>query len=259
MILFCRSFLLHNFPRECLKKKRTKKVNKCSLSERMSNCVKVLWCQYPPKWPWLWFLPECFSLNSQIFAFTRQPVSRAWKHSGASGRRAGGGIVWRGVEGGGGGVGNAPFLKFSCAFGSECCSTVENASNWLSRCCIHEACWPSETQEIPFQILENDSWESQIFDVHKRTTRPWPVRMQNGIWVWVNVQEPFPPALPKPANIDLSESPPKWSGSTRRRVRGSECQSGQEESSPNLSWSDGMGSCLSSGKVGGFIFVFYVL
>lgn len=61
------------------------------------------------------------------------------------------------------------------------------------------------------------------------------------------------------ANIDLSEYPPKWSGSTQRRVRGSECQSGQEESSPNLSWSDGMGSCLSSGKVGRFIFVFYVL
>lgn len=60
-------------------------------------------------------------------------------------------------------------------------------------------------------------------------------------------------------NIDPSGSPPRWSGSTRRRARGSECQPGQEESSPNLWWSAGMGSCLSSGKVGGSIFVFRVL
>lgn len=63
-------------------------------------------------------------------------------------------------------------------------------------------------------------------------------------------------ALHNPARIDLPESPPKWSGSTRRRGRGSECRSGPEGSSPSLSWSDGMGSCLSSGKVGGCILGF---
>lgn len=49
--------------------------------------------------------------------------------------------------------------------------------------------------------------------------------------------------------VDLSGSPPRWSGNTQRRARECECQSGRAESFPNRLWNGGTASCHSSGKV----------